>query len=94
MPIAGIRKVRGARADFEDRYGDILVDTGKSHEVYKRWLADGSSGPGGVLYRFINRISHRLRHRLLIPPLPQAMTEGIRQNRTQLGWLRRFFDTE
>jgi hypothetical protein len=23
----------------DDRYGDIMVDTARSHEVYRRWLA-------------------------------------------------------
>jgi anaerobic selenocysteine-containing dehydrogenase len=33
------QKVRVARARPEDRYGDVHVDTKKSHEVYKRWLS-------------------------------------------------------
>jgi hypothetical protein len=31
--------VRVARAQPGDRFGDVLVDTGKSHEAYRRWLA-------------------------------------------------------
>jgi anaerobic selenocysteine-containing dehydrogenase len=44
------QKVRVERASSEDRYGDIFVDTGKSHEVYKRWLsmARPAPGPGGL----------------------------------------------
>jgi anaerobic selenocysteine-containing dehydrogenase len=53
-PISGAhcwhQKVRVERPDTEDRYGDIFVDTGKSHEVYKRWLAMArpAPGPGGL----------------------------------------------
>ncbi|HEY2526223.1 MAG TPA: molybdopterin-dependent oxidoreductase [Candidatus Binataceae bacterium] len=34
----------------EDRYGDIFVDTRKSHEVYRRWLemTRPAPGPGGL----------------------------------------------
>jgi hypothetical protein len=42
-PVSGChcwhQKVRIERARPEDRYGDVSVDTKKSHEVYKRWLA-------------------------------------------------------
>ncbi len=42
-PVSGChcwhQKVRIARARPEDRYGDVSVDTNKSHEVYRRWLA-------------------------------------------------------
>jgi anaerobic selenocysteine-containing dehydrogenase len=42
-PVSGChcwhQKVRITRARPEDRYGDVSVDTNKSHEVYKRWLA-------------------------------------------------------
>lgn len=41
-PISGMhcwhQAVRVTRARTEDRYGDIVVDTEKSHAVYKRWL--------------------------------------------------------
>jgi anaerobic selenocysteine-containing dehydrogenase len=41
-PISGMhcwhQAVRVTRARTEDRYGDIVVDTEKSHEVYKKWL--------------------------------------------------------
>jgi hypothetical protein len=30
----------------EDRYGDVFVDTNKSHEVFKRWLAATRPAPG------------------------------------------------
>jgi anaerobic selenocysteine-containing dehydrogenase len=49
-PVSGAhcwhQKVRVERAGPEDRYGDIFVDTGKSHEVYKRWLAMARPAPG------------------------------------------------
>jgi len=44
------QKVRVERPGADDRYGDIFVDTNKSHEVYKRWLAltRPAPGPGGL----------------------------------------------
>lgn len=53
-PISGMhcwhQKVRVERAAQSDRYGDVFVDTQKSHEVYKRWLALArpAPGPGGL----------------------------------------------
>jgi hypothetical protein len=42
-PVSGChcwhQKVRIARADPGDRYGDVRVDTKKSGEVFRRWLA-------------------------------------------------------
>jgi anaerobic selenocysteine-containing dehydrogenase len=42
-PISGMhcwhQKVRVTQAPAGDRYGDVHVDTKKSHEVYQRWLA-------------------------------------------------------
>jgi anaerobic selenocysteine-containing dehydrogenase len=42
-PISGMhcwhQAVRVRKADPTDKYGDIHVDTAKSHEVYKKWLA-------------------------------------------------------
>ena len=40
------QKVTVGRAEPEDRYGDVVVDTGKSMEVYRRWLALARPGPG------------------------------------------------
>ena len=34
------------KAGAEDRYGDIFVDTVKSHEMYRRWLALARPAPG------------------------------------------------
>ena len=42
-PVSGShcwhQKVKVARAGPQDRYGDIHVDTRKSHEAFRRWLA-------------------------------------------------------
>ncbi len=42
-PVSGMhcwhQAVRVKKAEPEDKYGDISVDTGKSREVYKKWLA-------------------------------------------------------
>ncbi|MEO6392789.1 MAG: molybdopterin dinucleotide binding domain-containing protein, partial [Pyrinomonadaceae bacterium] len=42
-PISGMhcwhQAVRVKRAEADDSYGDIQVDTAKSHEVYQKWLA-------------------------------------------------------
>jgi hypothetical protein len=49
-PISGShswhQKVRVEAAEATDRYGDIHVDTAKSHEVYKQWLAMTRPAPG------------------------------------------------
>jgi anaerobic selenocysteine-containing dehydrogenase len=53
-PISGQhcwhQKVTVSRGGPQDRYGDIFVDTRKSHEVYRRWLemTRGAPGPGGL----------------------------------------------
>jgi anaerobic selenocysteine-containing dehydrogenase len=53
-PISGMhcwhQKVRLEKAHPEDKYGDIFVDTNKSFEVYKKWLAmtRPAPGPGGL----------------------------------------------
>lgn len=49
-PISGQhcwhQKVRVTKAGPEEKYGDIFVDTNKSHEVYKRWLNQTRPAPG------------------------------------------------
>jgi hypothetical protein len=49
-PISGMhcwhQKVRIHKAEESDQYGDVFVDTAKSHEVYKRWLAKTRPAPG------------------------------------------------
>jgi anaerobic selenocysteine-containing dehydrogenase len=53
-PISGQhcwhQKVRVERVGHDDRYGDIVVDTDKAHEVYRRWLnlTRPAPGPGGL----------------------------------------------
>jgi anaerobic selenocysteine-containing dehydrogenase len=44
------QKVRVEKARPDDRYGDIFVDTEKSHAVYRQWLALArpAPGPGGL----------------------------------------------
>ncbi|HKY31832.1 MAG TPA: molybdopterin-dependent oxidoreductase [Candidatus Polarisedimenticolia bacterium] len=49
-PVSGMhcwhQKVRVERARPDDRYGDIEVDTRRSMEVYRRWLAMARPAPG------------------------------------------------
>jgi anaerobic selenocysteine-containing dehydrogenase len=49
-PVSGMhcwhQKVVVARAQPEDRYGDVLVDTRRSMEVYREWRAKTRPGPG------------------------------------------------
>jgi hypothetical protein len=44
-----LQKVRMDKAHPEDRYGDVYVDTRRSTEVYRAWLAKTRAhrGPGG-----------------------------------------------
>ena len=49
-PVSGMhcwhQKVRLERAQANDHYGDIHVDTAKAHQVYKEWLAMTRPAPG------------------------------------------------
>jgi anaerobic selenocysteine-containing dehydrogenase len=49
-PVSGMhcwhQRVTLATAGPSDRYGDIFVDTGKAHEIYKEWLAMTRPAPG------------------------------------------------
>jgi hypothetical protein len=49
-PISGAhcwhQKVRMEKPGPDDRYGDIVVDTTRSHEIYRRWLALARPAPG------------------------------------------------
>jgi anaerobic selenocysteine-containing dehydrogenase len=53
-PVSGMhcwhQRVRLERAGPDDRYGDIVVDTAKAHEVYKEWMSRTrpAPGPGGL----------------------------------------------
>ena len=40
------QKVRVTKPGPDDKYGDVFVDTNKSHEVYKRWLSKTRPAPG------------------------------------------------
>ncbi|HXG03320.1 MAG TPA: molybdopterin-dependent oxidoreductase [Candidatus Binatia bacterium] len=44
------QKVRVVRAGPDDRYGDIVVDTNRAHEIYREWLrmTRPAPGPGGL----------------------------------------------
>jgi len=44
------QKVTVSRPEPDDRYGDVVVDTAKSFEVYREWLALArpAPGPGGL----------------------------------------------
>ncbi|MFV1970105.1 MAG: molybdopterin-dependent oxidoreductase [Acidimicrobiia bacterium] len=49
-PISGMhawhQRVRLVKPEPGDQYGDVVVDTNKSFEVYKQWLAKTKPGPG------------------------------------------------
>jgi anaerobic selenocysteine-containing dehydrogenase len=49
-PVSGMhcwhQRVTLAKAGPDDRYGDIYVDTAKSHEIYKEWVAMTRPAPG------------------------------------------------
>ena len=49
-PVSGMhcwhQRVTVARAPGEDQYGDVFVDTARSMEVYREWLAKCRPGPG------------------------------------------------
>jgi hypothetical protein len=49
-PISGMhcwhQKVVVQKAMNADRYGDVFVDTAKSMDVYRKWLALTRPGPG------------------------------------------------
>jgi len=53
-PVSGMhcwhQKVRIEKAHPEDKYGDVLVDTNRSFEIYKEWLKKTrpAPGPGGL----------------------------------------------
>ena len=49
-PVSGMQcwhqRVTADRAGPDDHYGDVYVDTNKSMEVYRQWLAMTRPGPG------------------------------------------------
>jgi hypothetical protein len=44
-----LQKVKLEKAHAEDQYGDVVVDTARSREVYAEWLGftRATLGPGG-----------------------------------------------
>jgi anaerobic selenocysteine-containing dehydrogenase len=40
------QKVRVSKPGPDDKYGDVYVDTNKSHEIYKKWLLKTRPAPG------------------------------------------------
>ena len=40
------QRVRLSHALLDDRYGDVVVDTERSFEIYRQWLAKAKPGPG------------------------------------------------
>jgi len=64
-PVSGMhcwhQRIVAEKARPDDRYGDIFVDTAKSREVYREWLARTKPAPGpGNLRRplWLNRPMH------------------------------------
>jgi anaerobic selenocysteine-containing dehydrogenase len=49
-PVSGMhawhQRVRITRAEPDDRYGDVVVDTSRSFEIYREWLEMTKPGPG------------------------------------------------
>jgi anaerobic selenocysteine-containing dehydrogenase len=49
-PVSGMhcwhQQVRIEKAQDGDQYGDVLVDTNRSHEIYKEWLQKTRPAPG------------------------------------------------
>jgi hypothetical protein len=49
-PVSGMhcwhQQVRIEKAQEGDQYGDVLVDTKRSHEIYKEWLEKTRPAPG------------------------------------------------
>ncbi len=40
------QRVRITKAERGDRYGDVVVDTARSYQVYREWLRLTRPGPG------------------------------------------------
>jgi len=82
-PVSGChcwhQKVRITRARPEDRYGDVNVDTNKSHEVYRRWLALARP-PHGDWRRpyWMLRPFRPAESAFRLPPGPSSASDGER----------------
>ena len=50
-PVSGMhcwhQKVKIEKAQSDDRYGDVIVDTKRSHEIYHEWLKQARPAPWG-----------------------------------------------
>jgi hypothetical protein len=40
------QRVRVEPAQADDKYGDVIVDTKRSHEIYREWLEEARPAPG------------------------------------------------
>jgi hypothetical protein len=40
------QRVRVEHAHADDKYGDVVVDTSRSHEIYRKWLEMTRPAPG------------------------------------------------
>ncbi len=69
-PVSGMhawhQRVRLGHAGPEDRYGDVFVDTARSHEIYQEWMAKTRPGPGPGGLRRPRWLTRPL------PPVPAA----------------------
>jgi len=77
-PVSGMhcwhQRVTLEKAGPADRYGDIVVDTAKSHEIYKEWIAmtRPAPGPGGLRRPlWFDRPLRPERHAYRIASLPE-----------------------
>lgn len=84
-PISGMhcwhQAVRVRPAAPGDRHGDIAVDTGRAHEVYRRWLADtrpaGQVSPDGTRRpRWLMRPLKPAAAAFALPAQPAAARDG------------------
>jgi anaerobic selenocysteine-containing dehydrogenase len=69
------QKVTVTKAAAEDRYGDIFVDTNKSHQEYLRWLKMTRPGPG----------PGNLRRPLWMPRVYRPATEAFYAGKKKLS---------
>jgi len=69
-PVSGMhawhQRVTLGHASSEDRYGDVFVDTARSHEIYQEWMARTRPGPGPGGLRRPRWLTRPL------PPVPAA----------------------
>ena len=72
---AGTKGAPCERAEPDDHYGDIFVDTAKSHEVYREWLklTRPAPGPDGLRRPLWLRPLRLQARRVRLPPRPGLM---------------------